>query len=146
MMGFGLAKFWIKTKQTPENNLLCIKTSCNVFHFSRSDTAPLLSRGVASHIRLPGPLLPLLLWCLGADQQRSLRCGVSPCWFLCYGNWRLRQPGGSSLPDAAAAAAAHPPAAESTTTAAADPTDPALPATAAPAVSAATGEVSLLWV
>lgn len=78
---------------------------------------------------------------MGADQQRSLRRGVSPCWLLRYGQRRVRRAGGSSLPVAAAAAAAvHPPAAESTTTAAADPTDPALPATAAPAVSAATGD------
>lgn len=110
--------------------------------FSRSDIAPLLSRGVASHIRLPGPLLSLLLWCLGADQQRSLRCGVSPCWLLRYGDWWVRCAG--SLPVAATAAAVHSPAAESTTTAAADPTDPALPATAAPAVSATTGGVSPL--
>ena len=110
---------------------------------SRSDTAPLLSRGVASHVRLPGPLLPLVFRCMGADQQRSIRRGVSPCWLLRYGDWRLRRAGSSSLPVSAAAAAAaavQPPTAESTTTAAADPTDPALPATAAPAVSATTGD------
>lgn len=122
-------------------NLFSTNSSCCLF--SRSDIAPLLSRGVASHIRLPGPLLPLLLWCLGADQQRSLRGGVSTCWLIHGGDWWVRRAG--SLPVAATTAAVHSPAAESTTAAAADPTDPALPATAAAAVSATTGGVSPLW-
>ena len=49
-------------------------------HFSflsRSDNASLVSGGVASHVRRPGPLLPLLLRRLGANEQRPL-CGDVP--------------------------------------------------------------------
>lgn len=91
---------------------------------------------MAPHVRLPGPLLPLLLRRLGAHQQRPLRGGVPGRRLLRGGDGRLRRPG--SLP-VAAAAAVHAPAAEPTAAAAADPADPALPATAATAVSAAAG-------
>lgn len=109
--------------------------------FLRSDTAPLFSGGVAPFLRLPGPLLHFLFRCLGTYQKRHLRRGVSPCWLLPDGQRRLWRAGGSSLPvSAAAAATVQPPTAEPTTTAAADPTDPSLPAAAAPAVSATTGD------
>lgn len=108
---------------------------CAFFH--RSNIAPLFCGGVASHVCLPGPLLPLVLWCMGPHQQRSLRSGVSTSWFLYGGNRGLRRPG--SLPVTAAAAAVHASAAEPTAAAAADPADPTLPATAATAVSAAAG-------
>lgn len=116
-------------------------TAAAFLNLSRSDITPVLSRGVASHVRLPGPLLPLVLRRLGTDQQRPFGRGVSPSWFLHHGDGRLRWAGGGSLPvPAAAAAAVQPPAAEPPPAAAAAPADPAVPATAAPAVSTTTGD------
>lgn len=115
-------------------------TAAAFLNLSRSDITPVLSRGVASHVRLPGPLLPLVLRRLGTNQQRPFGRGVSPSWFLHHGDGRLRW-AGSSLPvPAAAAAAVQPPAAEPPPAAAAAPADPAVPATAAPAVSTTTGD------
>lgn len=100
--------------------------------FFRPAVASFLCRRVASHLRLTRPLLPLLLRCVGANQQRAFGHGVSRRRLLHHGGRgfggglrRLRP-----LPDAAAAdvAAAEPPAAAATVSAVPSATAPAIPA------------------
>lgn len=98
---------------------------------SRSAFASFICRSMASHVRLPGSVLPFVLWCLGANQHWAIRHGFSCCWLLHseWSFWRRLW----LLHPLSVSAAAHTPAAEPLPAAAADAAVPAAAAYAVPA-------------
>lgn len=65
----------------------------------RPGPPPLLSRRVASHVRVPGPLLSVLVRRVGANQQSAVTRGLAGRGLLHPGGrWENRLPPRSALP------------------------------------------------